>query len=635
MQTEKQLLAQAVVDCTERGLLKAAEWAAEQLNYYAHNKSDSIDKHTKSLENQDLNSVQSLEAHVNNSSNNHEIQNEEKFVYYYAKTAFDLREFQKVEYILRNCTSNKSMFLKYYSKYLGIEKKEHESIISKEELNNLLAHLRAELDKSYHSFDAFNYFMQFYNYRYGLVLLKEKQLPLALNNFIKSVNMYEYNWSAWLMIEKCLEVANSVDDIEKQTCGNIVKKAFMAHLSLEAQIFTQTSESQNNFLNYLSILKLSLSNSPFVLGLEAVYFYNLREFEKAEQLLESIYSTNPYSLNYVDIHSNILYVMGDKQKLAQLAKKCTEIQKNRPETCCNYYSLRNEHEKSAIYFEKALKLDPNYYSAWTLLGHEYMHMKNTSQAIGAYRGAVNLNKRDYRAWYGLGLTYEMLKLPHYAIYYFQQASALRPNDYRMLTALANCYEASNQISVAIECYKKILVESPENKSIALYKLGHLYNQIDQKDYAAQFYKILIKEYITFTNINLNSSIASKPAIVADLSFDLGSDIYINMDSELNQNQKSFIDNSFTSAKENSSEMDQFHSKNFQNNLGSGENHSDFTLKHQLDSIASESLLFLAKYEIEKNNISFAKIYLNILISNGSLFRDKAEHLLNSIKNLST
>lgn len=54
----------------------------------------------------------------------------------------------------------------------------------------------------------------------------------------------------------------------------------------------------------------------------------------------------------------------------------------------NYYSLRSQHEKAILYFQRALKLNPHYLSAWTLMGHEYMEMKNTSAAIQAYRQAI-------------------------------------------------------------------------------------------------------------------------------------------------------------------------------------------------------------------------------------------------------
>jgi anaphase-promoting complex subunit 8 len=57
----------------------------------------------------------------------------------------------------------------------------------------------------------------------------------------------------------------------------------------------------------------------------------------------------------------------------------------------NYYSLKSEHEKAVTYFRKALKVNRNYLAAWTLLGHEYLELKNTHAAVEAYRRAVGPN----------------------------------------------------------------------------------------------------------------------------------------------------------------------------------------------------------------------------------------------------
>jgi anaphase-promoting complex subunit 8 len=65
----------------------------------------------------------------------------------------------------------------------------------------------------------------------------------------------------------------------------------------------------------------------------------------------------------------------------------------RPETCCiigNYYSMKREHAKAVIYFKKALRLNRGYSSAWTLLGQEYLEMKNTYAAAESYRRAVGM-----------------------------------------------------------------------------------------------------------------------------------------------------------------------------------------------------------------------------------------------------
>ena len=76
-------------------------------------------------------------------------------------------------------------------------------------------------------------------------------------------------------------------------------------------------------------------------------------------------------------------------------------------------------------------------SPWTLVGHEFVELKNTAAAVDAYRHAVDINAKDYRAWYGLGRTYEILAMPYYALFYYRKATALRPYDSRMWCANPN------------------------------------------------------------------------------------------------------------------------------------------------------------------------------------------------------
>ena len=137
---------------------------------------------------------------------------------------------------------------------------------------------------------------------------------------------------------------------------------------------------------------------------------------------------NPYNLDFVDIHSNVLYVKNKPAQLAVLAQKVTALDVYRPESCNvigNFYSLRGEREKAIEYFKKALVLDPEYLSAWTLLGHEYLELKNWNAAISAYRHAVDISPKDFRAWFGLGQAYELLRMPNYAVFYIQKAAALK------------------------------------------------------------------------------------------------------------------------------------------------------------------------------------------------------------------
>ena len=47
-------------------------------------------------------------------------------------------------------------------------------------------------------------------------------------------------------------------------------------------------------------------------------------------------------------------------------------------------------------------MKPDFGSAWTLIGHEYIELRSFTQAINAYNKGTNLDPNDSRAWFGLG-----------------------------------------------------------------------------------------------------------------------------------------------------------------------------------------------------------------------------------------
>lgn len=88
-------------------------------------------------------------------------------------------------------------------------------------------------------------------------------------------------------------------------------------------------------------------------------------------------------------------------------------------------------------FFQALDQDQAYNSAWMLIGHEYLELRNTPAAIEAYRRAIGLSPaffmlikielspRDYRSWHGLAQAYELMRMYEYAAYFYQNAIGLR------------------------------------------------------------------------------------------------------------------------------------------------------------------------------------------------------------------
>jgi anaphase-promoting complex subunit 8 len=136
-------------------------------------------------------------------------------------------------------------------------------------------------------------------------------------------------------------------------------------------------------------------------------------------------------------------------------------------------------------------------TAWTLMGHEFVELRNTAAAVQCYRRAVDVSATDYRAWYGLGQTYEMLHLYQYALYYYTKAAFLKSQDARMWCAVGNCYTKLGWIKDAISALERA-VEAGDKEGVATRELARLYRETGQPSKAADKYL----EHLQLSGISL-------------------------------------------------------------------------------------------------------------------------------------
>ncbi|KAI5780918.1 anaphase promoting complex subunit 8 [Geopyxis carbonaria] len=448
------VLQTAALKCSERCLFHAAKWAAECLTSMAPLPPSAADPTF----------VPQTYIHPTSSNPSEAaLEARELNVYLLAKSYFDTHEYDRCSFVLQGCTSAKSRFLHLYARYIAGEKRRDEdsemvlgpldgAVTGNKELQSILTSLEDYYGQrggqDFYEDDSWLLFL------YGIVLQKQKSEDKARQALIKSVNLYPYNWSAWQELGNTLGTLTDLNKILHSLPNNIMTNLFVLSTSQELYQTTDSIHQQ------LSDLLMIFPNSSWLKTQRALLFYHARDFDEAESIFDSLTKEDPHRLDSLDHYSNILYVMERRPKLGFIAQLASSTDKFRPETCCvigNYYSLKSEHEKAVMYFRRALTLDRTFLSAWTLMGHEYVEMKNTHAAIEAYRRAVDVNRKDYRAWYGLGLSYEVLEMHYYALFYFQRAAALRPYDPQMWQAMGSCFDRMNRPSEAIKAFKRALI----------------------------------------------------------------------------------------------------------------------------------------------------------------------------------
>jgi tetratricopeptide (TPR) repeat protein len=298
--------------------------------------------------------------------------------------------------------------------------------------------------------------------------------------------------------------------------GRVMYLCFLAHYYLELQ---QGEKAMKVLEGVLHIFP----NSQIATSQVALSHYCMRDYEKAQNVFEQARERDPHRIEHLDAYSNILYVRERRAELSYLAHRldlkysipfyfnhvrylililslnpilnplslsAMRLAPLTPETCCvvgNYYSLKGKHERAILYFQRALKLNPKCLSAWTLMGHECVELRNTAAAVQCYRKAVDVSSGgDYRAWYGLGQTYEMLHMYQYALYYYKSAAALRPSDGRMWCAVGNCLCRLGTKAEATKAFERA-VAAGDREGVATRELARLYRDGGLAGKAAECY----------------------------------------------------------------------------------------------------------------------------------------------------
>lgn len=491
----------AISQLSDRCLYSASKWAAEQLVGIEQDPAKYTPSHTRfqrgssSIRRRyrtatEVSFTSTPAAGVSHVATPPVLEDDEEAIdsdfYLLAKSYFDCREYRRATHVLRDQTDKKAVFLRCYALFLAGEKRKEEEMIElegplgKSDVVNLeLVSIERELSalRKNGSIDSFGLYL------YGLVLKQKGSDNLARTVLVESVNSYPWNWSAWSELQSLCTKAETLNSLNLN--NHWMKDFFLANAYQELRMHTESLVKYEN-------LQGTFSFSNYIQAQIAKAQYSLREFEQVEVIFEELLRNDPYRIEDMDMYSNVLYAKECFSALSYLAHRVFLTDKYRPESCCiigNYYSLKGQHEKSVMYFRRALKLNKNYLSAWTLMGHEYVEMKNTPAAVDAYRRAVDINPCDYRAWYGLGQAYEMMGMPFYALHYFKKSVFLQPSDSRLWIAMAQCFETEqlHMLEEAIKCYRRA-ANCNDREAIALHQLAKLHAELGRSEEAAFYYK---------------------------------------------------------------------------------------------------------------------------------------------------
>ena len=419
-------------------------------------------------------------------------------IFLISQELFSQGQFQKVAYNLKDCGINEqnSISLKYLSKLLDIQREIDQKVPDNA---TFLGSLPVSGNSNYESFSSLIQEMTpLYEssqldplnlYIYAAVLSKGGRYKESIPILIDSINGFPLNRSAFRLLLSILLrfdtafILKSIESFNPKISNHWMTVFFKIELFSEIQ---KADEVSLNLLEEVLKTQLKVPRVSSVIALEARVHYHRRDFDTSQTLFKELRQVDPLHLEGLELYSNILYINGDIGALSELSQSLSQTNKFRPETLAvsgNFYAINDQHDEAISNLAMAIRQDSSFYFAWTLIGHEFVELKNITAALSAYSKAYEVNQHDFRAIYGIGRVYDTADMTSHAVFHYRNAALVNPNDWRMWIALGDCYERLSELDSSLICYKK--AAKLKNCDIAVfYNLGLNYLNRSEDEIAA-------------------------------------------------------------------------------------------------------------------------------------------------------
>lgn len=272
--------------------------------------------------------------------------------------------------------------------------------------------------------------------------------------------------------------AKKIRRIEQDLSLSPIAKVYLDSLkAIECFYQYKLEDSRKIFMS----LPLKHLNTAWVSSWLARNYYEATNYDESARYYHEARFLEPYRLTGMEYYSSALWHLHKEVELSKLSKELMETNQSAPESWCvagNCYSLQKEHETAIRYLERAIKIDPNFAYAYTLLGHELISAERLDQALTCFRSAVRLDPQHWNAWSGLGCIYYKNELYANAEIYYKKALKIAPTNPVLLCQLAVVQHACKRSDEAINTLTQALKIDPDN-ALCRFHRATIYSAIDR------------------------------------------------------------------------------------------------------------------------------------------------------------
>ena len=150
-----------------------------------------------------------------------------------------------------------------------------------------------------------------------------------------------------------------------------------------------------------------------------------------------------------------------------------------------------EYQKAKDYFEKVIKINPNYADAHYNLGNIFNNLGEYQKAKSCHEKVIELNPNYVNAHNNLGNIFRELGRKQKAKECFEKAIEINPNYVNAHNNLGNIFKGLGEKQKAKECFVKAIEINP-NYAIAHNNLGNIFKDLGEYQKAKDCYEKAIK-----------------------------------------------------------------------------------------------------------------------------------------------
>ena len=218
------------------------------------------------------------------------------------------------------------------------------------------------------------------------------------------------------------------------------------------------------------------------------------EFEQAIYAYEQLITLQPRNTSVLSNLGGLYIYQGKPKEAINAFNRAIAISPD----CFTYNNLGQlyqdlgDSEKAEFYLQEAIKLNPDYATAYYNLGNVYKSQNNFKNAIAAYQQTIKIQPDYHNASNNLGNTYLAKSKISLAIECYQQELKIQPNCADAYNNLGIAYYLKDDLAKAIDCYQKANQLQPDNAHIYYHQIANAHKKRGDFTQAIYFYQASLR-----------------------------------------------------------------------------------------------------------------------------------------------